>query len=290
VAPVAAGLAGLPGSHATFFPKTAWTPSAGPPDSSNQSTEDARLRRDGQVRVPWESTPLDLFFAYDAFHDACRERRREVPFPGQPLTILNPEDLAVFKVLFDRDKDWRDLREILFAQGEAFDAAYATDWLVRILDAGDARLSRFRALLAKPGPAEPDRPPSARWALLDSNQVGRGKRRRVPASYAGGSGLATSWRQAVRLPTEDQGPGPPADRSACLLSDCKQDFAVQQGLAYVGEEVPRLSLVAHAPERLGLGASRRFDRLLPQRNQIASQRTEVVGPKSYGSVGSRFNG
>ena len=36
------------------------------------------------------------------------------------------------------------------------------------------------------------------WALLDSNQAGRGKERKIPASYEGGSRLATSWRQTVR--------------------------------------------------------------------------------------------
>ena len=29
------------------------------------------VRRDGQARVFWDATPIDLFFAYDAFHDAA---------------------------------------------------------------------------------------------------------------------------------------------------------------------------------------------------------------------------
>jgi hypothetical protein len=98
--------------------------------------------------VKWEDTPLDLFFAYDPLHEACAERRREVSFPGQRISILTAEDLAVFKVLFAREKDWRDLGEILLAQGEDFDAAYALDWLERILQPDDERLARFRALIA----------------------------------------------------------------------------------------------------------------------------------------------
>jgi hypothetical protein len=104
--------------------------------------------RDEQVTVKWEDTPLDLFFAYDPLHEACAERRREVSFPGQRISILTAEDLAVFKVLFAREKDWRDLGEILLAQGEDFDAAYALDWLERILQPDDERLARFRALIA----------------------------------------------------------------------------------------------------------------------------------------------
>ena len=104
--------------------------------------------RDGQLRVRWDGTPLDLFFSYDALHDACRERRRHVPFPGERIAILSAEDLAIFKVLFARAKDWTDLRELLFAQGERFDRDYALGWLERILSPTDERLDRFRALLA----------------------------------------------------------------------------------------------------------------------------------------------
>jgi len=108
-----------------------------------------RLTDSGQIRLFWAHTPVDLFFAYDPLHDACLRRRRSVPFGGDELRILSAEDLAVFKALFDRDKDRRDLEELLFAQGESFDAAYALDWLSRILEPDDARLARFRELLAR---------------------------------------------------------------------------------------------------------------------------------------------
>jgi hypothetical protein len=104
--------------------------------------------RDEQLRVQWNGTPLDLFFSHDALHDACRERRRQVAFPGERITILSAEDLAIFKVLFAREKDWRDLRELLFAQGERFDRDYALGWLERILEPGDARPTRFRSLVS----------------------------------------------------------------------------------------------------------------------------------------------
>jgi hypothetical protein len=106
------------------------------------------LARDEQVRLGWDETPLDLFFSYAALHDECLQRRREVPFGSERITILGPEDLAIFKVLFDRAKDWRDLAELLFAQGERFDRALVLGWLERILEAGDERLVRFAALLA----------------------------------------------------------------------------------------------------------------------------------------------
>ena len=104
-------------------------------------------QHDEQVRVHWDGTPLDLFFAYDALHDACRDRRRRVAFAGEQIAILSPEDLAIFKVLFTREKDWRDLRELLFAQGERLERDYALGWLARILPPDDERLARFRSLL-----------------------------------------------------------------------------------------------------------------------------------------------
>ena len=107
------------------------------------------IEKDGQVRLHWDGTPLDLFFSYNELHDACMGRRRNVPFGTARIAILSSEDLAIFKVLFARDKDWRDLREMLFAQAPAFDAAYVTAWLERIVAADDESLARFRTLLAE---------------------------------------------------------------------------------------------------------------------------------------------
>jgi hypothetical protein len=112
------------------------------------AAERRALPERGQLRLRWEHTPVDLFFAYDALHDRCLERARRVPFGDDAtLAVLSAEDLAVFKVLFDREKDWRDLADVLFALGGEFDGAYALDWLRRILPAHDERLRRFEALL-----------------------------------------------------------------------------------------------------------------------------------------------
>lgn len=118
---------------------------ASPLDDSQK----ARLTRDGQARARWEATPLDLFFSYDPLHESCMERRRRVPFGrgGDTIQILSAENLAVFKVIFDRDKDWRDLQEMVFALEGDFDAAYAREWLGRILSPDDGRTQRFEDAL-----------------------------------------------------------------------------------------------------------------------------------------------
>lgn len=112
--------------------------------ATGDPTDLSKLREHGQVRLHWDRTPVDLFFAYDPLHEACVGRRKRVPFGGDDrIFILSAEDLVIFKVLFDRPKDWTDIGEMLFALGGEFDAEYTLDWLRRILSADDQRLRRF---------------------------------------------------------------------------------------------------------------------------------------------------
>jgi hypothetical protein len=114
------------------------------------STEREHLRQDGQTRLRWGSTPIDLFFSYDAFHDACMERKRPVPFgEDESIEILSAEDLVVFKIIFDREKDWRDIDELLFAAGDAFDTDWVDSWLGRIIGAEDDRVRRWGQALSE---------------------------------------------------------------------------------------------------------------------------------------------
>jgi len=53
----------------------------------------------------------------------------------------------VFKALFDRDKDWRNIEELVFALADDLDDAYVRDWLARIAGNGDARTQRLCSLL-----------------------------------------------------------------------------------------------------------------------------------------------
>lgn len=109
----------------------------------------AEVLRAGQVRLRWGSVPVDLFFAYDSFHDSCAARVREAFLEGEPIPVLSPEDLVVFKTLFDRPKDWIDIAQLLAVQGAAFDAAYVREWLSSILPAEEARLARLDELIEK---------------------------------------------------------------------------------------------------------------------------------------------
>jgi hypothetical protein len=109
------------------------------------------LARDGQVRVYWDGTPVDLFFAYDPLHQSSARRRRRVDFGGDAIHILSPEDLMIFKATFDRDKDWRDIAEIIFASDESLDFDYVRLWLGRIDSREGSRLARLERLASSGG-------------------------------------------------------------------------------------------------------------------------------------------
>jgi hypothetical protein len=106
------------------------------------------IRRDGQARVIWDGTPLDLFFAYDAFHYAAAAQRRLVPFADAIIPVLAPEHLVVCKVLFNRPKDWVDI-EAMLELGTALDAAEVLRWVGRLAGDDDARYDRIAALLTR---------------------------------------------------------------------------------------------------------------------------------------------
>ena len=109
------------------------------------------IRRDGQARVFWDDTPIDLFFAYDAFHEAAAAKRRLVPFSDATIPILAVEHLVVCKVIFNRPKDWVDIEAIL-ELGTAIGAAEVQRWVGRFAGDEDPRYERIAAVLTRSTP------------------------------------------------------------------------------------------------------------------------------------------
>jgi hypothetical protein len=123
--------------------------------SLGASTANPGLRRlaqrDEQVRVLWDDTPVDLFFAYDALHDSSMQRRRRVDFYGDPIHILSAEDLITYKAVFDRAKDWNDIATILYACDAPLDYGYVRGWLEKIDGPEGQRLARLERLIESGG-------------------------------------------------------------------------------------------------------------------------------------------
>ena len=102
-----------------------------------------RIERDGQARLWWDSTPVDLFFSITEFHERIASRVRREPFLGVDVPFLACRDLAVFKAFFDRTRDWADLEEM--AEAGSLDVEAVLGVLTDYLGGDDARVARLRA-------------------------------------------------------------------------------------------------------------------------------------------------
>lgn len=111
------------------------------------SAEDrALIARDGQARLDWEGSYLDIFFATLELHVEMAAGAREVAFDRVRIPILSPEHLIVCKAIFDRPKDWVDIEEIV-AWGTEVDATVVLRWIDELLGAASAQHARLRELL-----------------------------------------------------------------------------------------------------------------------------------------------
>lgn len=100
--------------------------------------------REGQARVWWQDTPIDLFLDIHPFHAEVARAVREVPFMDRTIPVLDCTGLAVFKALFDRTKDWADIEAMLDVG--AMDLGEAGAWLERIVGAEHPAARRMASL------------------------------------------------------------------------------------------------------------------------------------------------
>jgi hypothetical protein len=103
-----------------------------------------RIVEDGQVRLWWDDTPVDLFLDYAPLHAQAARHVRVVPFAGQQIRILGPVELVLFKALFDRPKDWVDIATVV--EAGAVDQPAVRRGLIVLVGADDERLKKWDAL------------------------------------------------------------------------------------------------------------------------------------------------
>jgi hypothetical protein len=116
-----------------------------PAEVSVQEADVRAARREAQVRVWWQDTPLDVFLDVHRFHRRVAEGVRGVPFAGREIPVLGCTALVVFKALFDRTRDWADIEAV--AAAGAADLGEACAWVTQVLGA-DHAISRHLAALA----------------------------------------------------------------------------------------------------------------------------------------------
>ena len=101
------------------------------------------IAREGQMRLWWDETPVDLFFDYEPVHAEAARNRRLVDFAGTRIPILGPDELALFKAVFNRTQDWADI-EALVAAGTV-DLPRVRELLTGLVGERDGRVAKLDA-------------------------------------------------------------------------------------------------------------------------------------------------
>lgn len=104
------------------------------------------VRRDGQTRLWWDETPVDVFLNNHPFHREVADGVRWVPLGGRDVPVLDCASLIVFKALFNRTKDWADIEAIVESGAEGPEAA--REALKTLVGEGDAIIERLDAAIA----------------------------------------------------------------------------------------------------------------------------------------------
>lgn len=110
------------------------------------ATDRKALERDGQCRITWGRTPIDLFMANVELHEEMANQTRKQPFAETTIRVLSPEHLLVCKALFDRPKDWIDIEQVVLTMPE-LKTEVILDWLGALAGKRDDRTKRFAKLL-----------------------------------------------------------------------------------------------------------------------------------------------
>ncbi|HZT65532.1 MAG TPA: hypothetical protein VFA11_07065 [Acidimicrobiales bacterium] len=111
----------------------------------------------GGVRLLSDTSPfaLDLFFSLDPRYDTVANRVGTVELAGARLPILSPEDLAVFKMSFNRDQDWVDIGRLAAAR-PGLDLGYIEDQLIGLRGPHMyPRIARLRAVVERVRTSDP---------------------------------------------------------------------------------------------------------------------------------------
>ena len=105
----------------------------------------AKVERDGQTRLKWDETPVDVFLNNMPLHEAVAGEVVWVPLAGREVPVLDCASLAIFKAFFDRTKDWADMEAIAQATPEDIDIAAAT--IADLVGPDDPAVKRLESLI-----------------------------------------------------------------------------------------------------------------------------------------------
>ncbi len=102
-----------------------------------------RAEREGQVRLWWDVTPIDLFLNVLPFHEDVAKNIRHVTLGARTIPVLSCTGLAVFKAMFDRPRHWVDIEAMVEAR--AIDLDEAIRWVGEMAGDDSAELAKLAA-------------------------------------------------------------------------------------------------------------------------------------------------
>lgn len=113
------------------------------------TAQDVRtVERDGQTRLWWGDTPVDVFLNNHPLHEAIAAGVTWVPLAGREIPVLDCASLVILKALFNRTKDWADIEAV--AQRSPDHVAQAASTIAELLGAEDPTFDRLQSLRQAP--------------------------------------------------------------------------------------------------------------------------------------------
>lgn len=104
----------------------------------------AKVKRDGQARLDWDGTPIDVFLNNVPLHEAVASSVVWVRLEGREIPVLDCASLVIFKAFFDRTKDWADIEAIAIATPEDIEGAATT--IADLVSEDDPAVEKLKAL------------------------------------------------------------------------------------------------------------------------------------------------
>jgi hypothetical protein len=115
-----------------------------PPGVRVRKKDILKVKRDGQARLDWDGTPIDVFLNNVPLHDAVAASVVWVQLEGREVPVLDCASLVIFKAFFDRTKDWADIEAIAIATPE--DIEEAAETIAGLVDSDDPIHQKLDAL------------------------------------------------------------------------------------------------------------------------------------------------
>lgn len=115
-----------------------------PPGVRVRRKDVAKVKRDGQARLDWDGTPIDVFLNNIPLHDAVASSVVWVRLEGREIPVLDCASLVIFKAFFDRTKDWADIEAVAIATPEDVEGAAAT--IADVVGEDDPAVEKLKSL------------------------------------------------------------------------------------------------------------------------------------------------